>query len=1539
MQHFKCPPVERRRRRRCQGVEGAAAAAHALSLPAEAYGNDAQLEVMWAMKAYNHAEVYFNLISSVDPKFLKLTKTDDMIYTKFREDFPDFDVKMLDPDLLKSAEAKEKWRPFCNHFESLVEDFNYGTLLRLDCEKDYTEENTIFATRIQFFAIEIARNREGYNLAVYNAVNTSTIEYIVIIEVNVSEEILFDQFESSASAIIPLLIENNTDISDFDIIAVCLQNASEYHCRCEDQYVWSYNNCMTYNACDSIEDGTCTCIRAVPSDGQVCEPKNVNTTTPPPTVNTTDNTTTPPPTVNTTDNTTVNTTTPPPTVNTTDNTTTPPPTVNTTDNTTCSHPTVNTTTPPPTIDKSYRLVPGYQANSVIVTGFRPGSVIAEFSISTTDNNLNLSSANNQLATDLTSQGFSVDADLISQSVEGELITITGNIYPGTNLKLICKPPQNNSLTWTLDDIQIKPSDKYEINNTVLTVRNAVSSDSGKYSCRTTMNSLPYIIFEMITIQPYPDFQVSSDKIVQCKSTTILLRCCVQDVYQVYWTEPAFCNATSTGCISCNYTINEKECQNTEQTKQITCQLTKTFNESIYNSKTITITVTGKDVTCSDSIYGVGNLGDIHTGDCSPDMVGYRKARCNESKLWDPIEDNCVLRVIINLKEEAEAMFIIYLYYLYHLQVEDIQEFMVSLSSNATLQSENIINSAATITTIVDILTIVSNLSQTIRVSPSIMTDFLTTTEVVGTDGTSNTWQQLNKNSTTSNASNILLNATEGIARRLPDENTSLTTNFSSLNKTLITAPFFGTFGKNLTTQIYIPVTDKTFLTVLISSALNNILPVRNLTISNSSQTRTQINSDVVLIETNAMIQNISLSFNLKNELLRNPQCVFWNFTLLNNIGGWDSTGCKLKLIGNLSNSQTCECNHTTSFSILMSPFSELNNEILDYITYIGVGISMGSLVLCLIIEFIIWKSVTRNDTSYMRHVSIVNVAFCLLIANICFIIGAAVNKNEVGPCSTATFFMHFFYLALFFWMLLSALLLLYRTLMVFSRMSRGPMMGIGFTVGYGAPLLIAVITVASTAGRKGYIQQGYNCWLNWNETKALLAFVIPALTIVAINLLVLIVVLCKMLRREIDSSYEPEEKNALLVIAKCVGILTPLFGLTWGFGIGTMVSSRFGVHVVFAFLNSLQSTGASPSASSGFPFFQRLRRRLNTEILEYILIIEVNVSQIAFLDKIISSLESYRSTQIDNTTQVNGLNITTVCSLNGTEYQCKCEDEYFWPCEKCSVYGSCDDVTNGSCSCINAIPNDGNFCQPFNELTKNSSCPAVTSTSKTVEYLIEIEINAVDITVLKQLWDLTATLSLSLINSNINIIELNITTVCSLNGMEYQCRCEDQYFWPCEKCLAYGSCDDSNNVLCGCINAFPNDGHFCQPISELAYISTCLAVTPTAFPSADYLIEIEMNAVDITVLKLLRNLLATFDSFYISSDIDLVEISITTVCSLIVAEYQCRCEDQYFWPCGKCSVYGFCDDVITESCACSSAYPYDGHFCQPIHELSSMYYM
>lgn len=138
-------------------------AAQLLTRPASEFGNDPTVESLWAMKAVEHMEVYFNLISAVDPKVLKLTPYDDAIYKDFRERFPKLDVGHLVESEIKSEKSKNEWREFCTKFENVVEDFNFATLVRLDSEKDYAEENTTLVPRVQFYALEIARNREGCN--------------------------------------------------------------------------------------------------------------------------------------------------------------------------------------------------------------------------------------------------------------------------------------------------------------------------------------------------------------------------------------------------------------------------------------------------------------------------------------------------------------------------------------------------------------------------------------------------------------------------------------------------------------------------------------------------------------------------------------------------------------------------------------------------------------------------------------------------------------------------------------------------------------------------------------------------------------------------------------------------------------------------------------------------------------------------------------------------------------------------------------------------------------------------------------------------------------------------------------------------------------------------------------------------------------------------------------------------------------------------------------------------------------------------------
>lgn len=99
----------------------------------------------------------------MDPKLLRLTPLDDSIYKIFRCEFPDLDVRVINEDQLKSPESKSKWRVYCDKFKEVIEDYSFGTLLRADAAQDYTEANSMLVTRIQFYAIELARNRECVN--------------------------------------------------------------------------------------------------------------------------------------------------------------------------------------------------------------------------------------------------------------------------------------------------------------------------------------------------------------------------------------------------------------------------------------------------------------------------------------------------------------------------------------------------------------------------------------------------------------------------------------------------------------------------------------------------------------------------------------------------------------------------------------------------------------------------------------------------------------------------------------------------------------------------------------------------------------------------------------------------------------------------------------------------------------------------------------------------------------------------------------------------------------------------------------------------------------------------------------------------------------------------------------------------------------------------------------------------------------------------------------------------------------------------------
>ncbi|KAI0316884.1 polysaccharide biosynthesis-domain-containing protein [Amylostereum chailletii] len=131
--------------------------------------NHVDIEKQFAVKAVEHAQTYWNLLEKIPPRQLKLTRLDDEIFESALKDFPELTENdhakliKIDEEWMKSKEGKERWRNYMTAYEKRVKDYNFGSLIRTDCTKEYSETNTIFVMRIQFYVYEIARNRLGLN--------------------------------------------------------------------------------------------------------------------------------------------------------------------------------------------------------------------------------------------------------------------------------------------------------------------------------------------------------------------------------------------------------------------------------------------------------------------------------------------------------------------------------------------------------------------------------------------------------------------------------------------------------------------------------------------------------------------------------------------------------------------------------------------------------------------------------------------------------------------------------------------------------------------------------------------------------------------------------------------------------------------------------------------------------------------------------------------------------------------------------------------------------------------------------------------------------------------------------------------------------------------------------------------------------------------------------------------------------------------------------------------------------------------------------
>ncbi|KAI1174847.1 DUF757-domain-containing protein [Nemania sp. FL0916] len=135
---------------------------------AENADNLEDIEKQFAVKAVQHLETYWAILQKVKGSMLRLTKMDNDILAHLEAEFPDFDpAATINEDEMKSKAGKERWRKFMGAYEKKIDDYNFGTMLRVSPKVEYDQDTTIFVPRMQFYAVEIARNRAGLNDWIY----------------------------------------------------------------------------------------------------------------------------------------------------------------------------------------------------------------------------------------------------------------------------------------------------------------------------------------------------------------------------------------------------------------------------------------------------------------------------------------------------------------------------------------------------------------------------------------------------------------------------------------------------------------------------------------------------------------------------------------------------------------------------------------------------------------------------------------------------------------------------------------------------------------------------------------------------------------------------------------------------------------------------------------------------------------------------------------------------------------------------------------------------------------------------------------------------------------------------------------------------------------------------------------------------------------------------------------------------------------------------------------------------------------------------
>uniref|UniRef100_H0VY79 Adhesion G protein-coupled receptor G4 n=1 Tax=Cavia porcellus TaxID=10141 RepID=H0VY79_CAVPO len=294
-------------------------------------------------------------------------------------------------------------------------------------------------------------------------------------------------------------------------------------------------------------------------------------------------------------------------------------------------------------------------------------------------------------------------------------------------------------------------------------------------------------------------------------------------------------------------------------------------------------------------------------------------------------------------------------------------------------------------------------------------------------------------------------------------------------------------------------------------------------------------------------------------------CAFWDFETNNGLGGWNSSGCKVKKT--TVNYTICLCDHLTHFGVLMdlarSAVDPVNEQILVVITYTGCGISSIFLGIAMVTYIAFYK--LRKD--YPSKI-LINLCTALLMLNLAFLINSWFSSfQNVSLCVTAAVALHYFLLVSLTWMGLEAVHMYFALVKVFNIYITNYILKFCL-VGWGLPAITVAVILSVRKDIYGTLSPTtLFCWIKDDST--FYASVVAYFCLIFfVNLSMFCTVLAQL--NSMKSQRQKTRRKMILRDLKGTLSLTFLLGLTWGFAFFAWGPVRIFFLYLFAICNTLQ---------------------------------------------------------------------------------------------------------------------------------------------------------------------------------------------------------------------------------------------------------------------------------------------------------------------------------------------------------------------------------